>query len=81
METAPSGGKVVPFPDPGRWTAIARKYVDNMTRGDPRAAFYYLDYELSVLKLSKAPPALNSAIDREYRRRGFRGPLRFDGPG
>jgi hypothetical protein len=81
MDRARAMGQVIPFPEPGRWSAIAAKYVDNMTRGDPRAAFYYLDYELAALKLSRPPPALQSAIDREYRRRGFRGPVRFDGPG
>jgi hypothetical protein len=81
MERARSAGKIVPFPGPERWAAIARGYVDHMTQGDPRAAFYYLEYELSGAGLSRPPPALAVAIEREYARRGFRGPVRFDGSG
>lgn len=78
MKKARSTAKVIPFPDIGLWSVIAKKYVDNVVYGDPRAAFYYLEYQLDVLRLSKPPPALKIAIEKEYRRRGFRGPVRFD---
>ena len=81
MEQARALGQLIPFPARGRWAAMARKYVDHMTGGDPRAAFYYLEYELDALRLSKPPPALNSAIKKEYRRRGFRAPPSFGGFG
>jgi hypothetical protein len=79
MERVQTTCKIIPFPEAKRWFEVARKYVDSITRGDPRAAFYYLEFELEALKLSKPPPALKIAIEKEYQRRGFRGPVRFDG--
>ncbi len=69
--------RVIRFPDVRLWSQVARKYVDYMLTGDPRAAFYYLDYELMVFRLSEMPPALRQAIDKEYQRRGITKPVLF----
>lgn len=78
METR-STAKIIPFPDSRRWPTIARRYVDNMTLGDPRAAFFYLEHQLSALHLSRPPAALRTAVEKEFRKRGFRGPFNIDG--
>jgi hypothetical protein len=70
--------RIIPLPDGRCWSLIARKYVDHMLSEDPRAAFFYLEHQLDVLKLSKPPPALQAAVDQEYRKRGFRNPVRND---
>jgi len=35
-----STAKIIQFPDVGLWSQIAKRYVDYMTLGDPRAAFF-----------------------------------------
>jgi len=69
--------QIIPFPDVRLWAMIAKKYVDYMVSGDPRAAYYFLEYELNMFKLSKIPAALKNFIRREYRKRGFAAPLTF----
>jgi hypothetical protein len=80
METVESTAQIIPFPDPKRWLAIARTYIDYLTMGDPRAAFFYLEYQLTTLNLREIPSVLKGEIEREYRRRGFRGPVYFGKP-
>jgi len=80
METVESTAQIIPFPDPKRWPAIARIYIDYLTLGDPRAAFFYLEYQLTALNLREIPAGLKNEIEREYRRRGFRGPVYFGKP-
>ncbi len=69
--------QIIPFPDVRLWEMVAKKYVDYMISGDPRAAYYFLEYELSMYQLSKTPTALKNSIRREYKKRGFSAPLRF----
>ena len=69
--------QIIPFPDVRMWEMIAKKYVDYMVSGDPRAAFYFLEYELSLFKLSKTPTGLKNYIRREYKKRGCTSPVRF----
>ncbi|MGX2038904.1 hypothetical protein ACWJKU_02055 [Methylocaldum sp. MU1018] len=80
MNTTRSTAQIIPFPDTKRWPAIAKTYIDNLTLGDPRAAFFYLEYQLIALELSEIPTALKREIEREYRRRGFQGPVYFGKP-
>ncbi|HYE36363.1 hypothetical protein [Methylocaldum sp.] len=80
METVESTAQIIQFPDPRRWSMIARTYIDNLTLGDPRAAFFYLEYQLTALKLTGIPTVLKGEIEREYKRRGFQGPVYFGKP-
>jgi hypothetical protein len=80
METVESSARIIPFPDPKRWSAIAKIYIDYLTLGDPRAAFFYLEYQLTALNLKEVPTVLKREIEREYRKRGFRGPVYFGKP-
>jgi hypothetical protein len=77
MSAANAAAKIIQFPDVGLWSQIAKRYVDYMTSGDPRAAFYYLDYKLNDLKLSAHSTALEKAIQAEFKRRGFSRPISF----
>ncbi len=69
--------KIIPFPDVRLWAMVAEKYVDYMVSGDPRAASYFLEYELKMFKLSKAPVALKNFIRREFKKRGITAPASF----
>ncbi len=77
MTAANTSCKIIPFPDVGGWSRIAKNYVDYMTSGDPRAAFYYLEHELNSSGVSATPGGLKRAIEREYRKRGFLRPIGF----
>jgi hypothetical protein len=68
---------VVPLPDAETWSLIAKKYLDYLLTGDPRAACYYLEHRLAVLKLSHPPKGLQQAIHEEQKRRGFTGQILF----
>lgn len=72
-----SVGQVVPFPAVEVWSRIAAKYVEYVLGGDPRAACFYLEHELHVLRLARFPGALREAIRKEYARRGIRGDIHF----
>ena len=78
MTTAPPDCQIIPFPEIRRWSREARKYVDYFVSGDPRAANFYLEYELRAMNVSRSPLGLQQAIDSEYRKRGFPGELLFD---
>jgi hypothetical protein len=80
VEVDKGTAQIIPFPDTKRWPAIARAYIDYLILGDPRAAFFYLEYQLAVLNLRELPTALKNEIEREYKRRGFRGPVYFGKP-
>lgn len=81
METVTETCKIIDFPSASLWLRIARKYVDHMVGGDPRAAFYYLDYQINLLKLSAVPSVLQKAIEQEYKKRGFSRPPQFSQSG
>lgn len=77
MSTGANTCQIIQFPSLSLWLRIAKKYVDYMILGDPRAAFYYMDYEINLLKLSEVPSVLQKAIDQEYKKRGFSRPPHF----
>lgn len=77
MNAAVDTCRIIPFPNLSLWRRVAKKYVDYMSLGDPRAAFYYLDYEIDLLKLAEVPGVLQKAIDQEYLKRGFSRPPQF----
>lgn len=77
MTTTPPPCEVLLFPEARRWSCIARKYVDYSLTGDPRAANFYLEHELAMLKVSRLPADLKKEIDKEFKRRGFSGQIRF----
>lgn len=76
MQTT-SIGSVVQLPAATLWSRVAAKYADYVLRGDPRAGCFYLEHQLSVLKLSRSPAALREAIKKEFGRRGIDGEPRF----
>ena len=77
MTTQPTGCRIFPFPETRRWSGIAQKFVDYALRGDPRAAYFYLEYELSQLKVSRLPTGLKKEIEKEFKKRGFSGQIPF----
>lgn len=77
MTAAKKSAQIIQFPPVGLWSRIAKRYVDYMTSGDPRAAFFYLEYKLDDLKLSGHTVGLKKAIEAEYKRRGFSRPISF----
>lgn len=77
MTPATPSCQIFSFPEARRWPCIARKYVDYTLMGDPRAANFYLEYELALLNLSRMPAELKREIEKECNRRGFAGPIRF----
>lgn len=77
MDAVADTCQILQFPAAGLWSRIARKYVDYMTQGDPRAAYYYMEYEIKVLQLSEVPSALQKTIEQEYKKRGFSRPPQF----
>lgn len=70
MDTVPTG-RVIPFPSITTWSRVAHQYVEYVLRGNPQAVCYYLEHQLSILKLTKFPAALRAAIDREHKKRGI----------
>lgn len=77
MTTTPPACQIFSFPEARRWSCIAQKFVDYYLMGDPRAAYFYLEYELSLLKVSRLPAGLKEEIDKEYKKRGVSGQIRF----